>query len=51
MSRRTFIRAFRATTGTTPSSWIRTRRLDAARRLLETTDLSIDQPTAALAAL
>lgn len=43
MSRRTFIRAFRASTGTTPSAWIRTRRLDAARRLLETTDLSIDQ--------
>jgi transcriptional regulator GlxA family with amidase domain len=43
MSRRTFVRAFRATTGTTPSAWIRSRRLDAARRLLETTDLSIDQ--------
>lgn len=43
MSRRTFIRVFRASTGTTPSAWIRTRRLDAARRLLETTDLSIDQ--------
>ncbi|WP_225437329.1 GlxA family transcriptional regulator [Arthrobacter sedimenti] len=43
MSRRTFVRAFRAATGTTPSAWIRTRRLDAARRLLETTDLPIDQ--------
>ena len=43
MSRRTFVRAFRASTGTTPSAWIRTRRLDAARRLLETTDLSVDQ--------
>ncbi len=43
MSRRTFVRAFRAATGTTPSSWVRSRRLDAARRLLETTDLSIDQ--------
>ncbi|WP_181035018.1 GlxA family transcriptional regulator [Arthrobacter sp. B0490] len=42
MSRRTFVRAFRAATGTTPSAWIRSRRLDAARRLLETTDLSID---------
>ncbi|MDQ0678602.1 transcriptional regulator GlxA family with amidase domain [Arthrobacter pascens] len=46
MSRRTFVRAFRATTGTTPSAWVRTRRLDAARRLLETTDLSVDQVAA-----
>jgi transcriptional regulator GlxA family with amidase domain len=46
MSRRTFVRAFRARTGTTPSAWIRTRRLDAARRLLETTDLSVDQVAA-----
>ncbi|RJU02375.1 helix-turn-helix domain-containing protein [Arthrobacter frigidicola] len=43
MSRRTFVRAFRAATGTTPSAWVRSRRLDAARRSLETTDLSIDQ--------
>ncbi|WP_167398966.1 GlxA family transcriptional regulator [Arthrobacter pityocampae] len=42
MSRRTFIRAFRAATGTTPSAWIRSRRLDAARRLLETTDLPVE---------
>ncbi len=46
MSRRTFVRAFRASTGTTPSAWIRARRLDAARRLLETTDLSVDQVAA-----
>lgn len=43
LSRRTFVRAFRATTGTTPSAWVRSRRLDAARRLLETTDLPIDR--------
>jgi transcriptional regulator GlxA family with amidase domain len=43
MSRRTFVRSFRAKTGTTPAAWVRTHRLDAARRLLETTDLSIDQ--------
>lgn len=43
MSRRTFVRAFRMATGTTPSAWIRSRRLDAARRLLETTELSVDQ--------
>ncbi|CAI3794212.1 GlxA family transcriptional regulator [Pseudarthrobacter sp. MM222] len=46
MSRRTFVRTFRASTGTTPSAWIRTRRLDAARRLLETTDWSVDQVAA-----
>lgn len=43
MSRRTFVRAFRAATGTTPSAWVRSRRLDAARRLLETTDLGIER--------
>ncbi len=46
LSRRTFVRAFRAATGTTPAAWIRARRLDAARRLLETTDLSVDQISA-----
>jgi methylphosphotriester-DNA--protein-cysteine methyltransferase len=44
--RRTFVRSFRAATGTTPAAWIRARRPDAARRLLETTDLSIDQISA-----
>ena len=43
MSRRTFVRSFRATTGTTPAAWVRSRRLDEARRLLETSDLSIDR--------
>ncbi|MEX5301344.1 GlxA family transcriptional regulator [Kocuria sabuli] len=42
MSTRTFVRAFRAATGTTPATWVRTRRLDEARRLLETTDRPID---------
>ncbi|WP_262107467.1 GlxA family transcriptional regulator [Arthrobacter sp. Marseille-P9274] len=42
MSRRSFIRAFRAATGTTPATWLRTRRLDEVRRLLEVTDLPID---------
>ena len=46
LSRRTFVRSFRAATGTTPAAWIRARRLDAARRLLETTDLSIEQVAA-----
>ncbi len=43
MSRRTFTRSFRAQTGATPAAWVRSRRLDEARRLLETTSLSIDQ--------
>lgn len=47
MSRRTFLRAFHASTGTTPAAWVRSRRLDLARRLLETTDRSVDQVAAA----
>lgn len=43
LSRRTFVRSFRASTGTTPAAWVRAQRLDEARRLLETTDLSVDQ--------
>ena len=43
MSRRSFVRNFRASTGSAPAAWIRSRRLDEARRLLETTDLSIDR--------
>jgi transcriptional regulator GlxA family with amidase domain len=43
MSRRSFIRAFRDSTGSTPAAWVRSRRLDEARRLLEVTNLSIDQ--------
>lgn len=43
MSRRTFIRAFRQVTGTTPAAWLRARRLDEVRRLLESTVLPIDQ--------
>jgi transcriptional regulator GlxA family with amidase domain len=42
MSTRTFVRTFRAATGTTPAAWVRARRLDEARRLLETTDRPID---------
>jgi len=40
---RTFARRFLAETGTTPLRWLAAQRLDEARRLLETTDLSIDQ--------
>ncbi|MFE0752105.1 GlxA family transcriptional regulator [Gordonia sp. NPDC058843] len=42
MSTRSFIRNFKVATGTTPAHWVLTQRLDAARVLLETTDLSID---------
>jgi transcriptional regulator GlxA family with amidase domain len=37
MSRRNFTRRFSEATGTTPARWILSRRLDEARRLLETT--------------
>lgn len=43
MSRRSFARLFRMATGATPAAWIRARRLDEARRLLEMTDLPIDR--------
>src|SRR5699024_7829036 len=43
MSVRTFIRAFRDSTGTTPAAWVRSRRLDEARRALETTDHPIER--------
>ncbi|MFW5418473.1 helix-turn-helix domain-containing protein [Nocardiopsis sp. CNT-189] len=43
MSTRTFVRAFRAAAGTTPAAWVRARRLDEARRMLETTDLPVDR--------
>ncbi len=42
MSRRSFIRAFKESTGTTPATWVRERRVEEARRLLETTDLPVD---------
>lgn len=43
---RTFARHFRAETGTTPLRWITAQRLLEARRLLEATDLPIDQVAA-----
>ncbi len=42
MSVRTFTRRFADEVGTTPTQWIVSRRVDRARQLLETTDLSID---------
>jgi len=41
MSPRTFARAFRRETGTTPAAHVETLRVEAARRLLETTDLTV----------
>ena len=43
MSPRHFARRFRAVTGSTPHQWILTQRLGLARRLLETTDASVEQ--------
>ena len=43
MSRRTFYREFRASTGTTPYHWLVAQRLLLARRLLETTQLTIEE--------
>jgi transcriptional regulator GlxA family with amidase domain len=42
MSTRTFMRRFRATTGMTPQRWLALQRIAHARRLLESTDASID---------
>lgn len=41
MSPRTFARTFRAETGTTPAAHVEELRVEAARRLLETTDLTV----------
>jgi transcriptional regulator GlxA family with amidase domain len=43
MSPRTFARRFRATTGTTPNSWLLEQRLARAESLLERTDLRVDE--------
>jgi transcriptional regulator GlxA family with amidase domain len=43
MSVRTFSRRFRDETGITPGQWLTQQRIDHARRLLETTDLSVDR--------
>jgi AraC family transcriptional activator FtrA len=42
MSPRSFIRHFKATTGTTPLDWILGQRIQLAQRLLETTDLPLE---------
>lgn len=43
LSPRTFARRFRDETGTTPHAWITSQRLAEAERLLETSDLSVEQ--------
>ncbi|TQM36694.1 GlxA family transcriptional regulator [Pseudonocardia cypriaca] len=46
MSRRTFTRRFRDEVGLSPNRWLTQQRIELARRLLETTDLPIDQVAA-----
>jgi AraC family transcriptional regulator, transcriptional activator FtrA len=43
VSVRTFARRFKAESGVTPGEWLLEQRLVRARRLLETTDLSVDR--------
>jgi transcriptional regulator GlxA family with amidase domain len=43
MSPRTFNRRFREETGQAPGTWIRNRRVDHARELLESRDMSVDE--------
>ncbi|MCO6005874.1 helix-turn-helix domain-containing protein [Actinoallomurus purpureus] len=43
MSVRTFTRRFREETGISPAQWLVRQRIEEARRLLETTDLPVDQ--------
>ncbi|MDR2997929.1 MAG: helix-turn-helix domain-containing protein [Microbacterium sp.] len=43
MSSRTFARVFVAATGATPLKWLNAARVDRAREMLETSDLSVDQ--------
>lgn len=43
MSVRTFTRRFREEAGVSPVQWLTQQRVELARRLLESTDLSIDQ--------
>ncbi|MEV7008469.1 helix-turn-helix domain-containing protein [Streptosporangium sp. NPDC051022] len=42
MSRRTFTRRFRDEVGLSPGQWLTLQRLELARRLLETSDLPVD---------
>ncbi|HEY9393872.1 MAG TPA: helix-turn-helix domain-containing protein, partial [Nocardioides sp.] len=46
MSVRTFTRRFRDETGDSPGRWLQRQRIELARTLLETTDLSMEQVAA-----
>jgi transcriptional regulator GlxA family with amidase domain len=48
MSRRSFDRRFREVTGTSPLRWLLHQRVLAAQRLLEDTDLPVDDVAAAV---
>ena len=48
MSPRSFARTFRAETGTTPAAYVEALRVEAARRLLETTDMTVAAIAAAV---
>ena len=43
MSRRSFVRHFKAATGAAPHAWLLTQRLSLAEELLETTSLPVEQ--------
>ena len=43
MATRTFARQFRAETSMTPMRWLNTQRVQETERLLEATDLTIDE--------
>jgi transcriptional regulator GlxA family with amidase domain len=43
MSRRSFTRRFREETGQSPTQWLTRQRVEHARRLLESSDLTVDQ--------
>jgi transcriptional regulator GlxA family with amidase domain len=43
MSRRSFVRHFKAATGATPHAWLVTQRMNLAEELLEATDLPVER--------
>ena len=43
MSRRSFVRHFKAATGAAPHAWLLSQRLSLAEELLETTSLPVEQ--------
>lgn len=43
LSRSHFSRAFKCSTGQSPQAWIRTQRIVRAKRLMQTTDLTLTQ--------